>query len=92
MTLTKGADPMKLASWAKHSEPVFRKTDKVFGPGHCSFVDDAKGQTWIVYHSARSKGSGWDRQVSMQPVTWNGNTPVFGMPVAPGTPLDIPAN
>jgi GH43 family beta-xylosidase len=92
LTLTKGADPMKLASWAKHSEPVFRKTDKVFGPGHCSFVDDAKGQTWIVYHSARSKGAGWDRQVSMQPVAWNGNTPVFGTPVAPGTPLEIPVN
>lgn len=75
LTLSSGGEPLNPAHWHKHPEPVFEKTDKIFGPGHCSFVDN-----WIVYHTARHSGAGWDRVVRAQPFAWNGDIPVFGKP------------
>lgn len=89
-----GDDPLDPASWAKHPEPVFRKTDQVFGPGHASFVhlDHATGPAdWIVYHSARQSGAGWDRVVRLQPFTWDEQgDPRFGQPIASGVPIPPP--
>lgn len=89
-----GDDPMDPASWQKHPEPVFRKTDKVFGPGHASFVhleNTAGPADWIVYHSARHAGAGWDRVVNLQPFTWDdAGNPVFGKPVDPGVEMTSP--
>jgi GH43 family beta-xylosidase len=76
LTLALGGDPLDPHAWKKHPKPVFEKTESVFGPGHCSFVD-----SMIVYHSARHSGSGWDRVIRAQPFTWEGNTPVFGKPL-----------
>lgn len=89
-----GDDPMDPASWVKHAQPVFKKTDQVFGPGHASFVhlDQAKGANdWIVYHAARHSGAGWNRDVRLQPFMWDeeGN-PQFGKPVAPGVAIEAP--
>lgn len=75
LTLPPGADPLDAKAWKKHPEPVFQKTETIFAPGHCSFVDNR-----IVYHTARASGSGWDRVVRAQPFTWEGDTPVFGVP------------
>ena len=90
LTLSPNADPMLPKSWVKHTQPVFRKTDSVFGPGHSSFVMDRGQTTWMVYHSAKRKGSGWDRHISMQPIQWTDDEPVFGTPIAPGMPITIP--
>jgi GH43 family beta-xylosidase len=68
------------SAWQKHPEPVFAKTEAIFGPGHCSFVRDGK-QDWIVYHAARHAGSGWDRVIRAQPFTWKGDTPELGKPL-----------
>jgi GH43 family beta-xylosidase len=71
------------ASWRKYPEPVFHKTDSVFGPGHCSFTTTPDGEDWIIYHSARYAGAGWDRQVHAQPFSWNTDgTPNFGRPLS----------
>jgi len=89
-----GGDPMDPASWQKHPAPVFKKNDEVFGPGHASFVhiDRAEGSAdWIVYHAAKRRGSGWDRNVRLQPYDWNDQgEPVFGEPVAPGESIPAP--
>jgi GH43 family beta-xylosidase len=69
-------------SWDKVG-PVFSKTDNVFGPGHASFVFDGN-RWWIVYHAAKYKDSGWNRNIRIQPFTWNDSIPVFGKPVSPG--------
>lgn len=76
LTLSPGGDPLDPSAWKKHPTPVFAKTESVFGPGHCSFVDNV-----IVYHSARHSGSGWDRVIRAQPFTWSGDTPEFGKPL-----------
>lgn len=81
------------ASWTKSPEPAFAKTDRVFGPGHGTFVLSPDGtQDWMIYHAARASGSGWDRVVQMQPFTWTADgTPDFGSPVAAGVELAVPS-
>lgn len=91
LTLT-GDNILDKASWTKKDEPVFKKTDYVFGPGHASFVKSPDGkEDWIVYHAARAKGSGWDRNIRIQKFTWNGTEPYFGEPIAPNTEIPAPS-
>lgn len=83
-----GSDPLDPAAWRKDAKPVFAKTDQVFGPGHCSFIKSPSDEDWLVYHAAISQGSGWQRDIRMQPFTWHKNgSPDFGRPVAPGKKL-----
>ena len=82
-----GDNPLDPKSWRKHPTPVFSRTKTVFGPGHASFVNDGN-RDWIIYHAAQHKGSGWKRDVRIQPFGWNGDgTPHFGTPLAPGSPI-----
>lgn len=84
-----GDDPLSQSSWQKKTKPVFKKTDTVFGPGHASFITSPSNQAYIVYHAAAEQGSGWDRNIRMQPFEWSksGRTD-FGQPVAPETKLE----
>jgi GH43 family beta-xylosidase len=88
-----GADPLKPEAWEKKKEPVFVKTADVFGPGHASFTLSPDGkESWIVYHTARRKGSGWDRQVRIQKFEYHADgTPSFGTPVSSGVALPVPS-
>jgi GH43 family beta-xylosidase len=88
-----GGDPVNAASWVKKRTPVFTRTESIFGPGHCSFVTSRDGKEhWIVFHSAQSRGSGWRRQINMQPFRWNSDgSPDFGEPVPPGKPIPAPS-
>lgn len=85
-----GGDPMDRGSWRKKATPVFSSTDRVFGPGHASFVKSPDGEEdWIVYHAAKRKGSGWDRDIRAQKFAWNADhSPRFGRPIPPGVPID----
>jgi len=69
-------------SWIKYG-PVFSKTDDVFGPGHASFVEVSPNNWWIIYHAAKNKGAGWNRDVRIQPFFWNNDEPDFGVPFSP---------
>lgn len=88
-----GGDILSRASWIKKPEPVFSKTETVFGPGHASFVKSPDGrEDWIVYHAAKYKGGGWDRDVRMQKFGWNSDdSPNFGAPVSAGVLLEVPS-
>jgi GH43 family beta-xylosidase len=88
-----GADLLNPASWKKHPTAVFAKTDDVFGPGHCSFIKSPDGkEDWIVYHAAKTSGSGWDRNVRMQPFKWNEDgTPNFGTPLSTKAAIPLPS-
>ncbi len=87
-----GGDILDAENWVKTEETIFQKTDKVFGPGHASFATAADGTTWVIYHANLVSGSGWGgRSVWTQPITWDGNVPVLGAPVDPGTELQVPA-
>jgi len=88
----RGGDILDAANWTKYEETIFEKTDRVFGPGHCSFTKAADGSDWIVYHGNLVSGSGWGgRSVWTQPITWDGDEPVLGAPLDPATEIQIPA-
>jgi GH43 family beta-xylosidase len=88
-----GGDVLSPASWVKKPVSVFARTQRVFGPGHCSFTKSPdEREDWIIYHAARRSGSGWDRDIRIQPFTWAADgSPRFGEPIAPGVPLPVPS-
>lgn len=76
-----GGNLLDPAAWRKEPEPVFAKTDTIFGPGHASFVL-IDGQDYIIYHAARRSQAGWARQIRAKPFTWNEDgSPNFGRPL-----------
>lgn len=79
----RSGDVLNPANWSKHG-PVFKKTSKVWGVGHCSFVKSlSQNEDWIVYHAKSSKRPGWeDRDVHAKPFSWRSDGfPEFGQPV-----------
>lgn len=80
------------ANWQK-TGPVFQGNSSVFGVGHCSFVKSPDNtEDWIVYHSKKSTAPGWERDVRMQPFSWNADgTPNFGTAIAVGVPINRPS-
>lgn len=80
------------AYWTKKG-PVFEGTDEVLGVGHCSFTKSPDGtEDWIIYHSKKTIQPGWDRDVRMQPFTWNADgTPNFGTPIPAGIEIARPS-
>ena len=83
-----GKNPIDAGKWKKASQPVFESNEYVTSPGHCSFIK-IKNQNYIIYHSARHKGAGWDRQVNIQPFSWKNGKPDFGSPVKYGVGIEI---
>jgi GH43 family beta-xylosidase len=89
-----GTNPLVASAWTKHPQPVFSPTSQVFGPGHNGFAKSPDGvEDWIVYHAAVASGSGWNRNLRMQKLSWNSDgSPNFGIPVPEGVPLEEPSN
>lgn len=87
-----GGDVMDPKSWVKKPEPIFTRTDEVFGPGHCSFVKSPDGkEDWIVYHAHTGPGTD-QRDIRIQRFTWNTDgSPNFGKPVSPDVKLAVPS-
>ncbi len=81
-----GADPLQPSAWRKSPIPVFQSDvsalEPTYAPGHCSFHVDSTGNQWLLYHVARSQGSGWSREVRAQRWMWGDDgTPRFGVPL-----------
>ncbi|MCD7793651.1 MAG: family 43 glycosylhydrolase, partial [Alistipes sp.] len=83
------SNPLDSRSWEKHG-PVFADDDphdEVFGVGHASYTTSPDGrENWILYHSKKALTGGWQREVYLQPFTFDPQTglPVFGKPVGKG--------
>lgn len=93
ITADANRDLLDPASWHKREEPIFVSGNGLYGPGHHSFTTSPDGtEDWIVYHVAKYKDAGWNREVRMQPFTWNAdNTPNLGVPADPNLPLSLPS-
>jgi len=81
-------DILSPTAWRKHG-PVFKKTDQVWGVGHCSFVKSlCQSEDWIIYHSKSSRKHGWDdRDVHAKRFTWSSDgLPDFGDPLPRSAP------
>ena len=66
-----GEDPMDPDAWRKSSRPVLATSPGISGPGHASVVPTSDHTGWVIYHTHRMPGSGWDRQVRMAPYVWD---------------------
>ncbi len=90
-----GDDPMNRDDWKKFEEPVFVRTDTVFGPGHNGFFTSPDGtEDWLVYHGNDSveHGCSATRSLRAQRFTWNDDgTPEFGEPLTPGVEVAPPS-
>jgi GH43 family beta-xylosidase len=90
----KGGNVCDPANWKKWNAPVFKRNAKVWGVGHCSFVQSPDGlEDWILFHAKTRKKSGWnDRNVHAQRFTWSETgEPFFGEPIAAGVKLALPS-
>lgn len=81
-----GRDPLTPSSWIKAPYPVFdsanHEQESIHAPGHCSFFTDLHGEHWVLYHVAKAKGSGWEREVRAQKWIWDERgEPHFGRPL-----------
>ena len=79
-------------AWVKHG-PVFKKTEQVWGVGHCSFVKSlCQTEDWIIYHSKSRQAPGWeDRDVHAKRFSWSSDGfPDFGTPL-PRSASGLPA-
>ena len=80
----KGGEICDAASWQKSDGPVFKKTDGIYGPGHCSVTTaqiNGKQTDILVYHANLESGSGWNgRSVWLKPFKWQDGYPIFGKP------------
>lgn len=94
MLILKGKDPLNPENWEKSPEPVFKRSDenKVWGPGHCSFVKTPSGEYWLVYHAKATRFNTMrDRSTRIQKFTWNEEgLPVFGEPLPLSTEIPCP--
>ena len=41
--------------------PIMKKGNGIFGPGHCSVTKSRDGQLWMVYHQQKNGSPGWNR-------------------------------
>jgi GH43 family beta-xylosidase len=85
-------DLLNPENWTKKG-PVFQGNKSVYGVGHVSFVQSPdKTEDWIIYHSKKDTVAGWDRDVRMQPFTWNTDgTPNFGEAIPAGKNINRPS-
>lgn len=93
LSIKEGDDPMDPKHWTKKATPVFGGTSTVHGVGHACFTESPDGtENWIVYHSKISTNHGWQRNVRIQPFTFNADgSPDFGTPVNAGQVLARPS-
>ena len=93
LTADADANIMDPASWTKSPAPVFATSEanKVYGPGHNSFVVDEHGRDLLVYHGRDYREIKGDplfdpnRHARVQPIHYRADgTPDFGVPVKNG--------
>jgi beta-xylosidase len=58
--------------FTKHpGNPIIRKGDGIFGPGHVSVTRDREGKLWMVYHQKKDETRGWDRIICIDPLRFD---------------------
>lgn len=73
-----------LGPYTKAAAPIVVTRDEWVGPGHCSVVDGAGGDSYMVYHAWRAgmvNGPGDGRLAIVDQIVWRD-----GWPVLPGAP------
>lgn len=65
--------------WRKYEEPIFFSQNDVIAPGHNGFAVSPDGkEIYMIYHSARWKGAGWNRFVRLHALSFDENGAILG--------------
>lgn len=48
--------------------PILKRGNGVFGPGHVSVTKDHDGKLWMVYHQQKDSTRGWNRVICIDPL------------------------
>ncbi len=70
--------------------PIVRRGDGVFGPGHPSVTHDQAGRLWLVYHQQKDETKGWNRIICIDPL-WFDSQGVLHGKASRSVPLPAPA-
>jgi len=71
--------------------PIIKKGDGVFGPGHASVIRDLDGNLWMVYHQQQDSSIGWNRIICIDPI-WFDDKGILHGKATRGTPQPPPVN
>lgn len=76
-----GGDPLNPSNWNKFSNPVFKKSNVVFGPGHNSMAK-VGDQWWNFFHATNKPDQQWGFRVAMAQTFYfdTNGIPQFGSP------------
>jgi beta-xylosidase len=69
--------------------PIAKRGDGIFGPGHHSVVEGPKGGLWMVYHQKVDEGRNWKRFLAIDPLWFDGDG-VIHVKTTRGTPQPGP--
>ncbi len=73
------AAPHPLGPFTKYRDnPIIRKGDGIFGPGHVSVIRDQAGKLWMVYHQQKDETRGWNRIICIDPLWFDGEGVLHG--------------
>jgi len=79
-----------LGPFSKYSgNPIIKKGDSIFGPGHCSVTKSSDGQLWMVYHQQKNGSRGWNRIICIDPLRFDEKGILRGRP-SRATPRPAP--
>lgn len=76
--------------FSKYSgNPIVRKGNGIFGPGHVSVTKDRRGTLWMVYHQQKDTTPGWNRIICIDPL-WFDDQGVLHGKATRATPQPAP--
>jgi len=58
--------------------PIVKKGDGIFGPGHPSVIKDREGQLWMMYHQQKDESRGWNRIICIDPLRFDKHGTLHG--------------
>lgn len=48
--------------------PIVKRGDGIYGPGHASVITDNAGKLWMIYHQQKDTTRGWNRIICLDPL------------------------
>ena len=64
--------------------PIAKRGNGVFGPGHHCVIEGPEGKLWMVYHQQKDDQPGWKRFLAIDPL-WFDEDGVIHAKVSRGT-------
>jgi len=79
-----------MGPFVKHAgNPIVRRTEQAFGPGHGCVVKDGAGNLWSVYHQQKDDTEAWNRFICIDPL-WFDDAGVLHGKATRGVPQPAP--